>query len=368
LIIGVNICGIAGFIGLSKDPSFSYEIITNLFKNTEIRGIDAAGFWGVNEKQDIIYHKEPIRSSDLVRKESWKAVKQFSPTLLLVHARAASLHVGTPEENTNNHPFTSTDRTLSLVHNGRIAEFDALKSKFNVASECDSEVLLRIIEAAPLRHKEKEIEKFTLSKEVAYRLAGIKDIYSLINDGHMAVAIGEILDNKKYLWIFRNIHRSLWLVDLRESLGQIFFCSTPEIWNQSISRCRNIYKHALLEVKPEEVWCFKYNKDIDVFHCKVNRHKEYTEFKKNSKVYPIQKREITNNIIGLINEETTKRNDYMSNKEIISEINVLYSSLNTINSTIYVKKNKNLLHETLYELREINHQIDRIKRNIFNNE
>lgn len=255
---------------------------------------------------------------------------------------------------------------MSLVHNGRIAEFDALKSKFNVASECDSEVLLRIIEAAPLRYKEKELEKFTLSKEAAYRLAGIKDIYSLINDGHMAVAMGEVLNGKKYLWIFRNIHRSLWLVDLRESLGQIFFCSTPEIWNQSIIKCRNIYKHALLEVKPEEIWCFKHDKEIDVFHCKVNRHKEYTEFKKNGKVYPIQKREITNNVIGLIKEEATT-NNYMSNKEIQSEINILYSSLNTINSTIY-RKNKNLLSETLYELREINYQIDKIKRNIFNNE
>ncbi|NIQ12988.1 MAG: hypothetical protein GTO02_00820 [Candidatus Dadabacteria bacterium] len=211
------------------------------------------------------------------------------------------------------------------------------------------------------------MDKFSLSQGAAYRLAGIKDIYSLINEGHMAVAIGEILDDKKYLWLFRNLHRSLWIVDLRESLGQIFFCSTPEIWHLSIHRCRNISKHTLLEVKPEEVWCFKYDKEIDAFHCKVNRHKEYTEFKKNGKIYPIQKREVTNNIIGLIKEEKATNNGYMSNKEIQSEINILYSSLNTINSTIYRKKDKNLLSETTYKLREINYQLDIIKRNIFNN-
>jgi len=277
----------------------------------------------------------------------------------LVHARAASQNVGTPEENTNNHPFTSADKTLSLVHNGRINEFDILREKFNVASECDSEVLLRIIEAASLIHKEEELDKFSLSKESAYRLAGIKDIYSLINKGHMAVAIGEILDNKKYLWLFRNMHRSLWLVDLRESLGQIFFCSTPEIWNQSIARHKNVYKHALLEVKPEEVWCFEYGKEIDVFHCKVNRHKEYTEWKKNGKIYPIQKQEV-------IMDESTKIINDILNREINSEISILQSSLNIINSTIY-RKDKTLLNKALSKLKAISYKVNEIKKEIFNN-
>ena len=64
-------CGICGFIGESKKPVLTYQIITNLLEKSEIRGIDATGFWGTENGVDgsVIYHKEPIRSSDFVKKK-----------------------------------------------------------------------------------------------------------------------------------------------------------------------------------------------------------------------------------------------------------------------------------------------------------
>ena len=49
----------------------------------------------------------------------------------------------------------------------------------------------------------------------------------------MAVAIGEKLSDRQRLWIFRNEHRSLFKVDLLDQLGQFFFVSTQEIWENA---------------------------------------------------------------------------------------------------------------------------------------
>lgn len=176
--------------------------------------------------------------------------------MMLVHARAASKGVGEPECNENNHPFVNHDRSVGLVHNGRIEdyEYNALKIKYEVHSDCDSEILLRIFENY-WRHPGEWIGKYD------NRLAGISDIFSLINDGHMAVAIGERRDNNNLLWLFRNRHRPLWVVDMRELLGQVFFVSEPRIWETAVRACggfRNISQtQKLIELPVEEVWFFK---------------------------------------------------------------------------------------------------------------
>ena len=140
---------------------------------TEIRGTDAAGFWGISKKGTIYYHKEPVRSTQLVQSSSWRNVGQEEMDLLLVHTRQASQGVGMPQQNRNNHPFTSSDRCIGLVHNGRIPEYNSLRRRYEVNSECDSEILLRIFEQG------------------TERLDGIKDIWGQVQIGQMAVAIGE---------------------------------------------------------------------------------------------------------------------------------------------------------------------------------
>ncbi len=227
--------------------------------------MDAAGFWGTHSRDNkIIFHKEPIKSSLLVKKEIWRKVAKFNPNLLLCHARAASQGVGEPLHNCNNHPFVSNNRLIGLVHNGRIAdqEYTALKEKYEVFSECDSEILLRVFEGAE-KYKTKN-EFLNFDTHIASRFSGLRDIFSLINEGHMAVAIGERDKNNRYLWLFRNVYRTLWLVDLRETLGQVFFCSTPEIWQNAVSSIEDSYigkSQKLIELPPQEIWFFKITAD-----------------------------------------------------------------------------------------------------------
>ncbi len=230
-------CGISGFIGESKNLKISHRLITALFRECEIRGDDAAGFWGSEVGNgDIVYHKEPVKSSEFVQKRIWKDLANLNLNMLLVHARGASVGVGTPSDNKNNHPFVNTSRSIGLVHNGRIpdVEYDVLVKKYEVNSKCDSEILLRIFEAGETYP---EIEKTHIGpgevdEQIANRLLGLRDIWSYIDKGHMAVAIGERAnEHDRNLFLFRNKWRSLWIIDCRKDLGQVFFCSTPEIWN-----------------------------------------------------------------------------------------------------------------------------------------
>jgi hypothetical protein len=189
-------------------------------------------------------------------------VANYNPSLMIVHARGASSGVGVPAINSNNHPFTNSNKSIGLVHNGRIeeSEYQALKQKYKVSSDCDSEILLRIFEAAE-RYPNEEIKEY-LEHENPHRLAGCRDIFSLINRGHMAVATGERGDQgERMLWLFRNEHRPLWIMDMRESLGQVFFVSEPSIWDDSVyndDELRKAFKcQNFVELPPEEIWFFK---------------------------------------------------------------------------------------------------------------
>lgn len=283
-------CGIAGYIGESKKPVLTYQLITKLFEKSESRGIDAAGFWGTEngDNGNVLYHKEPGRSSQFVKKDMWRQVAKHNPNLLLVHARGASKGVGEPYDNRNNHPFTSWNKSIGLIHNGRVdeCEYQALKQKYDPQSQCDSEILLRIFESGEM-YSEEELEIFG-DAEYAERLAGIRDIYSLINEGHMAVAIGERLPTgDRLLWLFRNQHRPIWVVDMRDSLGQVFFVSEPTIWEDAIRECSGVKSIArsqkLIELPVEEVWHFKITTQETcpemVHRFEVCKEEEFTPWK-----------------------------------------------------------------------------------------
>jgi hypothetical protein len=179
----------------------------------------------------------------LIQGQIWRAVKNFNANLLLVHARAASY--GEPSANINNHPFVSSDWNLGLVHNGCITEYDELRLKYEVLSRCDSEILLRMIEAGP------------------NRLEGIQTVLSHIRAGHMAVAVGEKGTSSRDLYLFRNQHRTLWAFDLRDTLGQIFFCSTPDIWLEAVAQCRLsrrfLGRETMVDLPTNEVWHLQTN-------------------------------------------------------------------------------------------------------------
>jgi len=245
-------CGITGFIGRSKNKELSFHLLTKLFEKSEARGIDAAGFWATEYgfNGSVIYHKEPIRSSKFVKSRFWSGLSEFDIDLVVAHARGASKGVGEPFFNENNHPFTSKDKTIALIHNGRIEddEYYELRKSYEVSTQCDSEMLLRIFESTLKQNID----------EHGKELEAIKKIFSLVQFGHMAVATGIRQENgRRSLFLFRNEYRPLWVSDLREELGQIFFVSEPDIWGEACDECGNdllsmCYK--LTEVNPKEVW------------------------------------------------------------------------------------------------------------------
>lgn len=259
-------CGIAGFIGQSKKPKLSYELITALFDYLELRGTDASGLWGteVGKKGRIVYHKEPVRSSQFIKGDFWKQLRKIKMDMLIVHARATSKGGGHASCNSNNHPFTSADKRLGMVHNGTLDEAVHLKNRFKTVSDTDSEFLLRIYESG----LEADFDGFDgVSDDICNRINATKDIWSYISSGAMAVALGERVDDEtRCLTLFRNDKRPLWVADLRSLLGQVFFFSSPDIWYKAVSNNLELKKmcwssQKLIEVPADQIWFMQINKD-----------------------------------------------------------------------------------------------------------
>ena len=301
-------CGICGYIGQSTNADLTYELITQLFVKTEVRGKDASGFWGTEpEDGRIIYHKEPIKSSEFVKKKIWRKVKRINPDLLLVHARLASPGVGLPSVNKNNHPFVSEDGSIGLIHNGKVPypEYTALKDDYEVRGACDSEILLRLFE--------KEAEKSS-NGEAGTRLEGIKKIWSFMGEGKMVVAIGERLEHgQRRLWFFRNKHRTLWLADLREVCGQVFFFSTVSIWHEAVNTCGEFFPYLmsvkLIEVPTEQVWRMETSPEHPVVDDK-NLHRSKVALSNHSKIWvpsgvrrPIQETEVVSEMVTKLGKD-----------------------------------------------------------------
>ena len=64
--------------------------------------MDAAGVWGTEVGDGrVIYHKEPIRSSEFIQKDFWNSLRTIKMDLMLVHARATSTGNGHAKSNNN---------------------------------------------------------------------------------------------------------------------------------------------------------------------------------------------------------------------------------------------------------------------------
>lgn len=314
-------CGISGFIGHPKRPKLSYELITNLFDFLETRGTDASGVWGTEfgECGKVVYHKEPIRASDFIKQEFWHKLRKIKTDLLLVHARATSRGGGSASKNMNNHPFVSQDKRIGMVHNGTIEEADFLKEKYETISDTDSECLLRIFEHG-MESGRKVLQD--LPEELSTRMTGIHDIWSYISTGAMAVALGERIDeHKRGLFLFRNEKRPLWIADVRDFLGQVFFFSSPEIWYKAIENSEEILSHhwgsqKLIEIPPNQVWYFTIDEnnrtviEENVHKFKLEMKPTQVEFQK-GEFKPLKPPIVELEILTDLDEEeniTTKKN------------------------------------------------------------
>ncbi len=281
-------CGILGYIGKPKDHKATFDLTNALMEKTEIRGVDATGFWAcISDKNKIFYHKEPVKSSEFINREIWKDTARHKIDLMLGHCRYTSSGSGDEKINKNNHPHVSKDFRVALVHNGKIPEYPYLKKQYPVVTDCDSEVLLRIFESGEDFHEQEEFLKSQLQKantSIAdlYRVYGLKKIFSEVNYGAMAVALGEHLDNGRVLWLFHNEFRPLCLVDLRETMGQFFFCSTQELFRAAVDEAKIPTKlipmnQGVIKLPADWVYHFRMDEsgEISWEKIKINRTRKY---------------------------------------------------------------------------------------------
>lgn len=139
-------CGIVGYIGTRQ----AYPILMDGLHKLEYRGYDSAGCALINENEG----GEPLRLSIYKAKgkvadlEAIADKQDVSGTLGIAHTRWAT-H-GVPSEE-NAHPHISQSGNLTLVHNGIIENYVALRNQleakgFTFKSQTDTEVLVQLIE------------------------------------------------------------------------------------------------------------------------------------------------------------------------------------------------------------------------------
>ena len=141
-------CGIVGYIG----PQKAAPILIKGLHRLEYRGYDSAGISLITSRGNLVVYKEKGKVSAL---EQSIQDKDTSGTLGIAHTRWAT-H-GEPNAK-NAHPHYSESGNLTLVHNGIIENYKALRAEMETkgrrfVSETDTEVLVQFVEYMQTTHE-----------------------------------------------------------------------------------------------------------------------------------------------------------------------------------------------------------------------
>ena len=144
-------CGIVGYVG----NKMASQVLVNALKKLEYRGYDSAGI-AILDGEDILVRKCKGMLKFLEEKIADETIKGC---MGIGHTRWAT-H-GEPSD-TNAHPHTSEDGTISIVHNGIIENYAELKERLQAQgivfkSQTDTEVIVHLISLN--YKKEKDIFK-----------------------------------------------------------------------------------------------------------------------------------------------------------------------------------------------------------------
>lgn len=147
-------CGIVGYIG-NKQAS---QVLVNALKKLEYRGYDSAGI-AIIDGDNILVRKCKGALKFLEQKIADETIKG---SVGIGHTRWAT-H-GEPSD-TNSHPHTNMEGTISIVHNGIIENYADLKAKLQAQgvvfqSQTDTEVVVHLIDK--VYAEEKDIFKAVL--------------------------------------------------------------------------------------------------------------------------------------------------------------------------------------------------------------
>jgi glucosamine--fructose-6-phosphate aminotransferase (isomerizing) len=159
-------CGIVGYIGNKN----CVPILLQGLKRLEYRGYDSAGIGIIQKHQSVI-----IKSKGKVSLLEEKVNElNLSSNIGIGHTRWAT-H-GIPNEQ-NAHPHTNSSKTLFIIHNGIIENFQVLKNGlislgYKFDSDTDSEVFAHLIDSFL-------VKGYNLSKSVQMALNEVDGTYGL---------------------------------------------------------------------------------------------------------------------------------------------------------------------------------------------
>lgn len=210
-------CGIIGMIGYTKEDHWkkTQKFMQTMLVRSEVRGTDATGFVALTDPYDrigkpcLISDKAPMKASRfVVANTAWRSLPHKRCGMILCHVRAAT-H-GSPIDNQNNHPHVSG--SLYMVHNGVVPNYKEIADRYilRLQTECDSEVLLRLVEVA--RHP-------------------VLGMVSCLQERPGTVVVYDAHHGVIYLG--RDESRPLWLLRMRGE-RRWFFASTSEILIESL--------------------------------------------------------------------------------------------------------------------------------------
>jgi glucosamine--fructose-6-phosphate aminotransferase (isomerizing) len=184
------------------------RLLHELFVSSSVRGTDAAGFAAVHGRGKLVTDKAPV-AGPLFSATSRAWLTVTDSRCVIGHCRAATHGQPDTGDNRNNHPFISDDGKLAVVVNGVSHNYREVADdhRLTLTSECDSEVVMRLAEAA---------EHPAIGLEVA--LNGLR--------GGLAVAVLDV--GRKSVWLARNTGRPIWLFEMNGIDGR-FFASTDAI-------------------------------------------------------------------------------------------------------------------------------------------
>lgn len=132
-------CGIVGYIGKNN----ATKLVLEGLKKLEYRGYDSAGLSMIRDNKLVTFKK---KGRIKVLEDSFDQ-EEFSSNICIGHTRWAT-H-GEPNE-INAHPHLSSDRIISVVHNGIIENYlelrnDLTKKGYKFLSQTDTEVIPNVI-------------------------------------------------------------------------------------------------------------------------------------------------------------------------------------------------------------------------------
>jgi glucosamine--fructose-6-phosphate aminotransferase (isomerizing) len=160
-------CGIVAYIGKKE----AFPILIKGLKRLEYRGYDSAGIALLNGALHI--YKKAGKVSEL---EDYTEGKEVGATMGIGHTRWAT-H-GAPTD-TNAHPHVSNSGNITLIHNGIIENYDAIKAEltrrgYKFYSETDTEVLVNLVEEVQKQ------ESLSLDEAVRVALNEVVGAYAIV--------------------------------------------------------------------------------------------------------------------------------------------------------------------------------------------